>query len=338
MMNRIAESLGAWNWALDGWIIAAGALCAVASALLGPFLVLRRMSMMGDAISHAVLPGLAVAFMLTDSRASMPMFIGAAVVGLLTAVMTEWIRGLGKVDEGASMGVVFTGLFALGLVLVVQAADKVDLDPGCVLYGAIELSPLDTARVGPWDVPRVVLTLGTVAMLNLACVVLFYKELKITSFDPALATTLGINARLMHYLLMTLVAITAVASFEAVGNILVVAMLIVPAAAAYMLTDRLGVMLALSVAFGIASAVLGHVGAITVPAIFGYGSTTTAGMMALAAGVLFAFAALFAPRHGVVGKFIQRRRLSAEIDSGRFVTEDAPLGEYGNAGGTGTRL
>lgn len=327
MLTRMLESLSDWNWSLDGWIIAAGALCALASALLGPFLVLRKMSMMGDAISHAVLPGLAVAFLVTNSRASLPMFIGAAIVGLLTALFTEWIRGFGKVDEGASMGVVFTGLFALGLVLVVQAADKVDLDPGCVLYGAIEMTPLDTISVGSWEVPRVVLTLGAVSLLNLVCVVLFYKELKISSFDPALATTLGISARFMHYLLVTLVAITAVASFEAVGNILVVAMLIVPAAAAYMLTDRLNVMIVLSVIFGVVSAVLGHLGAITVPPIFGYESTTTAGMMALASGLLFTLAALCGPRHGIITKLIYRARLSSALGSGRLRAEDALAGE-----------
>jgi manganese/zinc/iron transport system permease protein len=317
------ESLSDWSWALDGWIIAAGALCALSCALLGPYLVLRRMSMMGDAISHAVLPGLAIAFLVTDSRASLPMFAGAAIVGLLTALFTEWIRSFGKVDEGASMGVVFTGLFALGLVLVVQAADKVDLDPGCVLYGAIEMTPLDTATIGAWEVPRVVLTLGSVSALNLLFVVCFYKELKITSFDPALATTLGINARLMHYLLMTLVAITAVAAFESVGSILVVAMLVVPAATAHLLTDRLSVMLVLSVLLGIASAVLGHVGAIAGPAAFGYESTNTAGMMALAAGLLFALAALAGPRHGILSKLFHRGRLSADIESGKLRAEDA---------------
>ena len=327
MITRMLESLADWNWALDGWIIAAGALCAIASALLGPYLVLRKMSMMGDAISHAVLPGLAIAFLISNSRASLPMFFGAAIVGLLTAIFTEWIRSFGKVDEGASMGVVFTGLFALGLVLVVQAADKVDLDPGCVLYGAIEMTPLDTTTFLGYDVPRVVITLGAVALLNLTCILLFYKELKITSFDPALATTLGISSRLMHYMLMTLVAVTAVASFEAVGNILVVAMLIVPAAAAYMLTDRLGVMIFLSVIFGIASAVLGHLGAIMVPPIFGYGSTTTAGMMALAAGLLFAIAALCGPRHGIITKLIHRRRLSAEIAEGRMALDTPDSGE-----------
>ena len=318
MLARALASLNHWEWSLDGWIIVAGILCAVASALIGPFLVLRKMSMMGDAISHAVLPGLAVAFLVTNSRASLPMFVGAAVVGLLTAAFTEWVRGFGKVDEGASMGVVFTTLFALGLLLVVQAADKVDLDPGCVLYGAIELTPLDTTQFASWQIPRVVFTLGGVCLLNFVCVFLFYKELEISSFDPALATTLGINARWMHYLLMTLVALTAVAAFESVGNILVVAMLIVPAAAAYMLTDRLVVMIALSVVFGIVSAIVGHLSAIAVPAAFGYESTSTAGMMALVSGALFALAALCGPRHGFLGKLLARMHVTRQLAEGRL--------------------
>ena len=302
MFERMIDSLRSWSGTLDGWIVAAGVLCAAACALVGSFLVLRRMSMMGDAISHAVLPGLAVAFLMTGSRASLPMFVGAAIAGVLTAMFTEWIRGAGKVDEGASMGVVFTTLFALGLLLVVQAADHVDLDPGCVLYGAIELTPLDTVQVGGHAIPRVVLTLGTVFLLNLTCVLLLYKELKISSFDPALATTLGINARWMHYLLMSLVALTAVAAFESVGNILVVAMLIVPAATAHLLTDRLSTMIALAVLFGAASAVLGHVGAIALPAAFGYQSTNTAGMMALMSGLFLALAMVFAPRQGILSR------------------------------------
>ena len=117
------HALQNWNWSLDGWIVVAGVLSAVAAALLGNFLVLRRMSMLGDAITHAILPGLAAAFFLSQSRSSVPMFVGAAVAGVLTAVLTEWIRGFGKVDEGASMGVVFTTLFAIGLIMIVQAAE-----------------------------------------------------------------------------------------------------------------------------------------------------------------------------------------------------------------------
>lgn len=312
-MDRMLEALNTWQWSLDGWIVVAGVLCGMASALVGSFLVLRRMSMMGDAISHAVLPGLAAAFLITSSRSSVPMFIGAAIVGILTAVFVECIRRWGRVDEGASMGVVFTSLFALGLVMIVKAADHVDLDPGCVLYGAIELTPLDTLSVFGGELPRVVPILGTVLLLNTAFVTLFYKELKISSFDPALATSLGINARLINYLLMSLVALTVVASFESVGNILVVAMLIVPGAAAHLLTDRLWVMLVLAALIGAASAILGHVGAIAIPPLFGYQSTNTAGMMALAAGTILLVSVLFAPRYGLIAKAMHRRRLTLSI-------------------------
>lgn len=302
-----------WSWQLDGWIVLVAILCAVASASLGCFLVLRRMSMLGDAISHAVLPGLAVAFFLSHSRSSLPMFIGAVIVGILTAFFTEWIHRVGRVDRGASMGVVFTSLFALGLVMIVQAADKVDLDAGCVLYGSIELTPLDTMALLGFEIPRAVVTLGIVTVINLGFVLLFYKELKLSSFDPSLATTLGFNASLMHYLLMILVAVTAVASFESVGSVLVVAMFVVPPAAAYLLTDRLGMMLLISVSLAISSAFLGHLGAIHIPSWFGFQSTTTSGMMAVAAGSIFLITMLCSPSKGVLVKLIRRQVLSLQI-------------------------
>ncbi len=297
-----------WNWQLDGWIVVAGVLCAVAAALLGNFLVLRKMSMLGDAISHGVLPGLAAAFFLTGSRSSLPMFLGAVLFGVLTAVMTQWIRDLGRVDEGAALGVTFTALFALGLVMIVRAADRVQLDPGCVLYGALELTPLDRWDLAGWEIPRVVVVLGVVLMLNLVFVTLLYKELKLCSFDPALATTSGFHAGLLHYLLMSLVAVTAVASFESVGNILVVAMFIVPPATAALLTDRLGRMIVWSAVLAALSAVLGHIGALAVPEWFGYRSTTTSGMMAFAAGGFFLLAALFAPRYGWVARTLRQHQ------------------------------
>ena len=298
---------------LDTWIVVTGVLCAMSCALLGCFLVLRRMSMMGDAISHAVLPGIAAAFLLTGSRDSLTMFFGAAVVGVLTALFTQWINTFGQVEESASMGVVFTSLFAIGLIMIVRAADAVDLDPGCLLYGAIELVPLDTRSLFGWEVPRAVVMLGCVFVVNLLFTIGLYKELRISTFDPALATTLGINANLMHYLLMTLVAVTTVAAFEAVGSILVIALLIVPAAAAHLLTDRLSVMLILSLLIGGAAAVLGHVAAITVPTWFGYSDTSTAGMIAVTAGALFAVAMIAAPRHGVVSKLVHQVLLSLRI-------------------------
>jgi manganese/zinc/iron transport system permease protein len=284
-----------WTW-LDSWIALTAMLSAIACALPGCFLVLRRMSMMGDAISHAVLPGLAVAFLVTHSRDSLSMFAGAALVGILTAVFVEAVHRHGQVEESAAMGVVFTTLFALGLVLLVRGADQVDLDASCVLYGAMELVPLDMAQLAGWSVPRAVLKMSAVALFNAFFVTLFYKELTISTFDPALSDTVGIDSRLMNLALMAVVAITAVAAFESVGSILVIAMLIVPAATAQLLTRRLGSFLVVAVLTAALSAWLGHLGAITLPPLVGFEDTNTAGMMAVASGLLFTLAVLFGPK------------------------------------------
>ncbi|MEM6469368.1 MAG: metal ABC transporter permease [Planctomycetota bacterium] len=301
------------SWALDGWIIVIGILASVACALLGNFLVLRRMSMLGDAMTHAVLPGIAIAFILSQSRSSPLMFLGAVIVGALTAFFTEWLRGVGKVDEGASMGVVFTTLFAIGLVMMVQAADRIDLDPNCVLYGAMEPAALDRISIGGFRVPRSIVVLSIVAGVNLVFVILCFKELCLTSFDPSLATTMGFSANRMHYFLMILVSVTAVACFESVGSILVVAMFIVPGATAYLLTDRLSWMIGLSILLGASSALFGHLSAVFVPSWFGYSSTTTASMIAVVGGCFFGAAATLSPSHGIVTKWTRRQLLSFQI-------------------------
>jgi manganese/zinc/iron transport system permease protein len=289
-------------------------LSAMSCALLGNYLVLRRMSMMGDAISHAVLPGLAIAFLISGSRDSVAMLIGAVAIGIVTALLIQGVSKLSGLDEGASMGVIFTTLFAIGLILIRQAADHVDLDPSCVLYGAIELTPLDVYDLSGWEIPRAAVTNGVMLLVNLAFVGIFYKELKITSFDPALATTMGINANLMHYVLMSLVAATTIAAFESVGSILVIAMLIVPGATAHLLTDRLNVMLAASLLIAALCALLGHVGAITLPPMIGFQDTSTAGMMTVAAGVIFGLVFLLAPRYGLAGRLIAQTLLALRID------------------------
>lgn len=278
---------------LDTWIAVTAMLSAIACAIPGCFLVLRRMSMMGDAISHAVLPGLALAFLLTHSRDSLTMFLGAAVVGVLTAVFVEAVHRHGQVEESAAMGVVFTSLFALGLVLLVRGADHVDLDAGCVLYGAMELVPLDTVAFLGVEIPRAVLKMGAVVIFNALFVGLLFKELTISTFDPSLSDTVGIDSKRMNLALMAVVAVTAVAAFESVGSILVIAMLIVPAATAQLLTQRLAPLLGVAVLVAALSAWLGHVSAITLPPLVGFEDTNTAGMMAVASGVLFAVAVLF---------------------------------------------
>jgi manganese/zinc/iron transport system permease protein len=302
-------------FALDTWIVVIGVLCAACCALPGAFLVLRRQSMMGDAISHAVLPGLAAAFLLTASRSSLVMFVGAAVVGVVTAALTQWVSSAGKMERSAAMGVVFTTFFAIGLVMIVRAADSVDLDPGCVLYGSLELAPMDTVKLWftDWHVPRAVVVLAAVLLANVFIMGLMFKEFAISSFDPDLATALGFSARGMNLLLMTLVAITTVAAFESIGSILVIAMLIVPPATARLLTDRLVPMILLAVLIGAGSAAAGHVSAITVPAWFGYEDTLTSGMMAVCAGALFSLAVFFAPNQGVVSNVLGQRALSRRI-------------------------
>lgn len=322
-----------WTF-IDTWIVITGALSAMSCALPGNYLVLRRMSMMGDAISHTVLPGLAVAFLITGSRDSLPMLIGATAVGVLTAYLVQAVFRLSGLDRGASMGVIFTTFFALGLILIRQAADHVDLDPGCVLYGAIELTPLDVYFLFGQEIPRAAVTNGGMLLVNLLFVLFFYKELKISSFDPALATTVGINAEAMHYALMTLVAATVVAAFESVGSILVIAMLIVPGATAHLLTDRLWVMLALSLVLAALSAFLGHVGAIVIPPWFGFRDTSTAGMMAVATGFLFVVVFLFAPRYGLISRLVHQGLLTLKI------TRDDILGflyRYDELAPAGTR-
>lgn len=302
-MSQLLTSLGLSEAAL--WTIAVGVLTNASCAILGCYLVLRRMSLLGDAISHSVLPGIAVAFLLAG-RDPLAMFLGAMAMGLATTFLTQTLHSLGKVPEDASMGVVFTSLFAIGVILITNVAPRVDLDPGCVLYGLLELAPLDMVRLGSVEVPRVLPTLAIALVITLLLVGLFWKEFKIVSFDPELATAMGISALLFHYVLMTMVAGVTVASFEAVGSVLVVAMLIVPAAAAHLLTDRLGWMMVWAVLIGAISAVAGY-------ACDRAFQTGVAPMMAVAAGGQFALAVVFAPRHGILIKVWHNLALAVRI-------------------------
>lgn len=284
----------------DLWTVGTAVLCSVACAVIGCFLVLRRMSLLGDAISHAILPGLALAFIVTNSREPLPMLGGAMVVGVLTAVLSSGLNRWGKVPEDASMGVVFTTLFALGVILITLVASDVDLDPGCVLYGLIEFVPFDTVSIAGTQVPRAFLWLGASLLVNVTLITVFFKELKIVCFDPHLATSMGISATLVHYGLMTSVAATSVASFEAVGSILVIAMLVAPGATAHLLTDRLSRMLWWSAGLAALSAVAGYVLAVRF-------NTSVAGMIATVSLGVFVLAAVASPRYGVVARMLVRR-------------------------------
>jgi ABC-type Mn2+/Zn2+ transport system permease subunit len=288
------------------WTIGAGILCNAACAIVGCFLVLRRMSLLGDAISHAVLPGIVAGALLSGQLTGLPVLIGAVAVGIATAVLAQWLHGFGNVPEDASLGVVFTSLFALGVIMITQAAAKIDLDPGCVLYGLIEFIPLDTFNWNGWEIPRAIPSLALTLFATVVFVTLLWKELKIVSFDPALAIAMGIPAALIHYLLMGLVAVVTVASFKAVGSIIVIAMLIVPAATAHLLTDRLRWMIGWAVLNAVFASVLGYLGAVA-------WDTSVAGMMAVAAGAQFTVAVICAPRHGVLTKVAGNLRLTLRI-------------------------
>lgn len=307
-------------------MVVLASLVGVSCALLGNFLLLRKMSMMGDAISHAVLPGLAIAYMVSGVRNHFGLFLGAVLAGLVTAVLIQWLSRRGRVDEGAAMGIVFTSLFALGLLLIVQAADHVDLDANCVLYGSLEFAALDCSLnfslLGfQCAVPPAFFSLAFVTCLNVAFVSLFFKELRLSSFDPDLAATMGVPVNGLHYVLMVLVAMTAVAAFEAVGSILVIAMLIVPAAIAHLLTDRLLIMVVLSAFLAVVAAVCGHMCTIFLPQAFEISGSSTAGMMAVMLGLFFGCACLFAPKRGLLMRHKPNKSLETAISGAEAVNK-----------------
>ncbi|WP_029010266.1 metal ABC transporter permease [Azospirillum halopraeferens] len=305
---------------LDLPAMLAALFATMACALLGNFLVLRRQSLMGDAISHAVLPGIVGAFLLAGTRAAGPLFAGAIAAALVAVVLIELVRRYGRLESGTAMGVVFSVMFAAGVVMMEQAAaQNVDLDADCILYGQLE-GILWLAAAGPESLldpaalaalPREVVVLAGVLAVTALAVFAFRKELTLASFDPELATTLGFPAGMINLGLMVLVGAVAVAAFEAVGSILVIAMFICPAAAARMLTDRLGVQIALSLAFAAVAALGGYALAAFAPLWLGVDRALAAsGMIAVVSGVLMALAILLGPVHGVLGRRMAGRRVA----------------------------
>jgi len=287
-------------------IILTGAAAAVACAIPGCFLVLRGISLIGDAISHAVLPGIVLAFLVTHSLAAWPVVVGAAVFGLLTVFLIEGLTRSRRIKEDASIAVVFPALFALGVLILVQQADHVDLDPDCVLHGEILHAPILTMGVLGFEVSRPLFVLLVAALLNIGFATVLFKELKLSTFDAGLAAASGFSPILLHYLLTGVVSLTTVASFEAIGAILVVAFLIVPAAAAYLLTDSLLLMLLYACGIGAASAVTGFYLAVALDA-------SIAGSMSLMMGAFFLAIWILGPREGVLGRILRRRRVREQF-------------------------
>ncbi|MBD3109947.1 metal ABC transporter permease [Bacillus sp. AGMB 02131] len=288
------------------WIILIGALVACACSIVGCFLVLRKMSMVGDAISHSVLPGIVIVFLLSGSRDTIFMLTGAIVFGLLTVYLISLFRN-SWVQDDAAIGVVFTALFAVGVVLVSLYTRQVHIDLDHVLYGEIAYAPWNVVTIGGGDLgPQAVWLVGAVLLVNIIIISLFYKQFKLCSFDPVMAAALGVSVIFFHYLLMTLVSVTTVVSFDSVGAILVVGMLIVPAATAYLLTEQLSKMILISCLIGVACSFFGYYGAVLLDA-------SIAGCMIAVAGILFVMALFFSPSHGVVSKVLRRRKLAQEM-------------------------
>lgn len=288
------------------WTVVVAATCSLACAWVGVWLVLQRVSMIGDAISHSVLPGLVVSFLMFGTRAPWPMFLGAAVAGLATTYLTRSIASATGAKEDSSMGVVFTVLFALGVLLITRYARQIDLDPGCVLYGLLEFVALDTRPILGVEVPRALETLAPALALTGVLLVLFRKEVLVMAFDPGLARTLGFRPTAIYYGLMALVAVVTVASFEAVGSILVIAMLIGPAVAANLWTRNWRTMFAIASLVAVGSSVAGYALAVAT-------NTSVAGMMAVAVGVACGLAAIFSPAGGVLQRAARLRASRATI-------------------------
>ncbi|MGF1526132.1 MAG: metal ABC transporter permease [Candidatus Competibacterales bacterium] len=303
--------------------LAVAVLAALCCGLLGNFLVLRRQSLIGDAISHVVLPGIVMGFLLSGSTGTWPMMAGAAGAAVVAVVLIEVVRRLAKLESGAAMGVVFTTLFALGVVLLEQSgARDVHIDVQHSLYGNIEgtvwLGASHWGALGDWglwqQLPAAIPRLAVVTLLVVAVIGLCFKELKLVTFDPGLADSLGLSSRWVGFGLVCLTAIAAVAAFDAVGSILVIAMFICPAATARMLTDHLGVQLWLSALAAVLSGMLGYVLAAFGPGWLGFDvGLNAAGMIAVVAGLLQAVAIVFAPRHGVLARALRRRAHAAAL-------------------------
>lgn len=290
----------------EAWIIATGILVGVSCSLIGTFLVLRKMAMLADAISHTVLLGIVGAFLVTKSLDGIPMFIGAAAAGLLTAFFVQLLNSKG-VQSDAAIGVVFTSLFAVGVILLSVYGENVHLDVQHSLMGEIAFVPWNTAELfGTVIGPRAFWMLASVLIVNVLLIVFCYKEFKIASFDPEMAMAIGIPVLLIHYVQMGMLSLTTVASFDSVGAVLVVAMLIVPPAAAYLFTNRLSSMLIISACIGGLSAVLGYCFA-------SWLNVSISGAMAVMTGIFFLLAFLFSPSQGLISKMLAARKLKRAV-------------------------
>ncbi len=287
-------------------ILAVAILTAVAAALPGTFLVLRRTAMVSDAISHAILPGIVVAFFITRDLNSPLLMIAAAATGVVTVALIEAVIRSRLVPEDASIGIVFPALFSIGVILISRAASDVHLDTDAVLLGELAFAPFHRFDLGGVDLgPSALWTMGAILLINAVLIALAWKELKLATVDASLAALVGFYPVVVHYGLMTMVSVTAVGAFDAVGSILVVALMIAPPATAYLLTERLSSMVFAGVGVAAAGATVGWAAAIAM-------DVSIAGAIATASGGLFVIAFLIAPQRGLLAQ--AHRRSGQRLD------------------------
>lgn len=280
---------------------------AVACAIPGVFLVLRKMALISDAISHSILLGIVIGFFVTQDLNSPLLILLAAVTGIITVVLVEWIQKTRLVKEDTAIGLVFPTLFSIGVILIAKNAGDVHLDVDAVLLGELAFAPFDRLVIGGSDLgPRSLWIMGVILLITITLLFLFFKELKVSTFDAGLSAALGFSPLVLHYGLMSVSSVTIVGAFDAVGAILVVALMIAPTATAYLLTNNLKRMLALSIAFGVFAAVSGYWLAHLLDA-------SIAGSMTTVLGFLFLLVYLFAPRKGLLSVLYRQRQQRLEV-------------------------
>lgn len=276
-------------------------IVAIACALPGTFLVLSKMAMMSDSITHTILLGIVLAFFITHDLTSPLLLIGAALMGVFTVWLTETLKQTRLVSEDSAIGIVFPLLFSIAIILISRYAGHIHLDTDAVLLGELAFAPFDRMVINGVDIgAKAIYTSGAILLLNLILIGAFFKELKLLTFDPLLTAVLGFSPLFLHYGLMTLVSLTAVGAFEAVGSILVVAFMIGPPATAYLLTDDLKKMMFISGAIGAFNGVVGYQVATLL-------DVSIAGSMAVVTGLTFGLVFLFAPQRGLFS-ILQRRK------------------------------
>lgn len=279
---------------------------AVACAIPGVFLVLRKMAMISDAISHSILPGIVLGFFVVQDLSS-PLLVGmAALSGIVTVALVEITNKTGLVKEDTAIGLIFPALFSIGVIMISRHAGDVHLDTDAVLIGDLAFAPFDRFYVNESDLgPKSLWVMGGILLLSVIGLIIFFKELKICTFDTGLAATLGFSPSVIHYGLMTMTSVTTVGAFDAVGAILVVALMIVPAGIAYLLTDSLKRMIVLAAFFAVLSALAGYWLAHLL-------DVSISGSMATVLGLMFLGAFIIAPDRGLISVLLRQRHQKRE--------------------------